>query len=360
MGSRSSSTWRAGTLPGNPTTSSGINLRMSCFVLWRKLVLCAMFLLLFTPLRASESLQLQANALLSSTEKTSILAPGGESLAFHESVAFTLRGMTSADVQGTLMRDYASKERWRWRLDLPQYAEMEVCDGKRIGEQSSSEFEPVRVQQLRVALPPKVVRLNRDDVVKKISRANLHGTEVRCIDFENIHGRERAVGELCVDPVRGTLMRWRHGELERQWFDFVPFRGGLYPRHLVVLERGREVIEADVEFREESDMAPTMFQIPDGMSTRNVCQRVLPPVLIGGEDPKYPSGLRSRPTGTVVVQAKIGTDGRVRADSVLQTVDSELDRAAEEAVKQWVFEPAKCDGEPMEERVSVQVNFKGR
>ena len=72
---------------------------MSCFVLWRKLVLCAMFLLLFTPLRASESLQLQANALLSSAEKTSILAPGGESLAFHESVAFTLRGMTSADVQ---------------------------------------------------------------------------------------------------------------------------------------------------------------------------------------------------------------------------------------------------------------------
>ncbi len=324
----------------------------------RSFILSGIVLTLIAAAPGGEDLQVQANALLATTQQTSIFTPGAEQPPFHESVAFTVRGMATGDVKGTFVADYSSKERWRRKYELPQYLEIEVRDGPRIGERSSSDFEPVRVRQLRDALPPKVLRLDSSDVVKKIYTAKLHGVEVRCIDFNNIRGQSRAAGQICVDPARGTLMRWRHDEIDRQWFDFVPFRDRLYPQHLEVRERGQEIITAEVEFREAPDLTPAMFHIPDGMNVRKACERITPPVRVRGEDPKYPAGLLARPTGTVVVQAKVGMDGHVGRDAVLQTVNPELDKAAEEAVRGWVFDPATCDGQPMEQRIDVQVTFR--
>ncbi len=331
---------------------------MRCSGIRRSFILSGIVLTLIAAAQGRDDLQVQANALLATTQKTSIFTPGAEPHPFHESVAFTLRGMATGDVKGTFVADYSSKERWRRKYELPQYLEIEVRDGPRIGERSSSDFEPVRVRQLRDALPPKVLRLNSSDVVKKIYTAKLHGVEVRCIDFKNIRGENRAAGQLCVDPVRGTLMRWQHGEIDRQWFDFVPFRGRLYPRHLEVRERNQEIVTAEVEFREAPDLTPAMFHIPDGMPVRKACEHIIPPVRVSGEDPKYPAGLLARSTGTVVVQVKVGADGHVARDAVLQTVSPELDKAAEDAVRRWVFEPARCDGEPMEQRIDVPVEFR--
>jgi TonB family protein len=61
--------------------------------------------------------------------------------------------------------------------------------------------------------------------------------------------------------------------------------------------------------------------------------------------------------GTVVVQALIGTDGRVRDMRIVRSIPL-LNGAALEAVKQWRFKPAATGGKPVAAWVSVPIPFR--
>ena len=61
--------------------------------------------------------------------------------------------------------------------------------------------------------------------------------------------------------------------------------------------------------------------------------------------------------GTVVVQALVGTDGRVRDTRVVRSIPM-LNGAALEAVRQWRFKPAATSGKPVAAWVSVPIAFR--
>jgi len=57
------------------------------------------------------------------------------------------------------------------------------------------------------------------------------------------------------------------------------------------------------------------------------------------------------------VTTLIGVDGKPRDFEVLLSAEKNFAQAAIESVRQWRFEPATCDGEPMETRIAVEVDF---
>lgn len=61
--------------------------------------------------------------------------------------------------------------------------------------------------------------------------------------------------------------------------------------------------------------------------------------------------------GTVVVQALVGTDGRVKDTRIVRSIPM-LNGAALEAVKQWRFKPASTGGRPVAAWVSVPMSFR--
>ena len=61
--------------------------------------------------------------------------------------------------------------------------------------------------------------------------------------------------------------------------------------------------------------------------------------------------------GTVVVQALVGTDGRVRETRVVKSIPM-LNGAAQEAVRQWRFRPAAEAGAPVATWVSIPMAFR--
>ncbi|MEP7028483.1 MAG: energy transducer TonB [Candidatus Eisenbacteria bacterium] len=61
--------------------------------------------------------------------------------------------------------------------------------------------------------------------------------------------------------------------------------------------------------------------------------------------------------GTVVVQALVGIDGRVRDTRVIKSVPL-LNGAAQAAVRQWRFKPAATGGSPVATWVSVPMAFR--
>jgi protein TonB len=81
------------------------------------------------------------------------------------------------------------------------------------------------------------------------------------------------------------------------------------------------------------------------------------PEAITRVPPEYPDIARqSNMEGTVVVQALVGKDGRVKDTKIVKSVPV-LDDAAEKAVKQWVFKPALSNNKPVAVWVAVPVKF---
>ena len=81
------------------------------------------------------------------------------------------------------------------------------------------------------------------------------------------------------------------------------------------------------------------------------------PIKIRDVRPVYPAmALTSRVSGTVMIEATIGVDGRVKNARVIKSI-ALLDQAALDAVKQWQFSPTRLNGVPIPVIMTVTVNF---
>jgi protein TonB len=81
------------------------------------------------------------------------------------------------------------------------------------------------------------------------------------------------------------------------------------------------------------------------------------PEAVTKVSPDYPDLARSANVdGTVLVQALVGKDGRVKDAKVVKSI-AMLDAAAVAAVRQWVFKPALSNNKPVAVWVAVPVKF---
>lgn len=61
--------------------------------------------------------------------------------------------------------------------------------------------------------------------------------------------------------------------------------------------------------------------------------------------------------GNVLLEARIGTDGRVRSVEIVSPSNAELEDEALDAVSQWEFSPTYLNCEAVEVRMFVTVAF---
>jgi periplasmic protein TonB len=81
------------------------------------------------------------------------------------------------------------------------------------------------------------------------------------------------------------------------------------------------------------------------------------PEAITKVNPQYPDIAREASVdGTVMVQALVGRDGRVKDTRVVKSIPM-LDAAAIAAVRQWVFKPALSNNKPVAVWVAVPLKF---
>lgn len=74
--------------------------------------------------------------------------------------------------------------------------------------------------------------------------------------------------------------------------------------------------------------------------------------------PIYPeSAKQNHISGTVVLHARLGTDGRVHALRVISSPDPDLAVASIAAVRRWTFKPYMLNGVPVEVETHINVNF---
>jgi len=100
------------------------------------------------------------------------------------------------------------------------------------------------------------------------------------------------------------------------------------------------------------------MKLPDKV---RVSQGVTAGLLIHKVTPSYPQTARATHiSGTVVMAALIGKEGKIENLYVLKPVGAGLDEAAYEAVKQWRYRPYLFQGQPVQVDTQITVNFELR
>ena len=87
-----------------------------------------------------------------------------------------------------------------------------------------------------------------------------------------------------------------------------------------------------------------------------------PPVVIKKVSPKYPVILKKlNIQGQIKLDVEVLKDGTVGRIEVVESVlqgSGGLDQAAIEAVRKWIFQPAKVNGKPIDCWVTFPINFR--
>jgi periplasmic protein TonB len=82
------------------------------------------------------------------------------------------------------------------------------------------------------------------------------------------------------------------------------------------------------------------------------------PEAISTPDPEYTEEARNaKIQGTCVLWLIVDQQGHPRDIHVVRSLGHGLDARAIDAVKQWVFQPAKKDGQPVNVQISIEVGF---
>lgn len=83
------------------------------------------------------------------------------------------------------------------------------------------------------------------------------------------------------------------------------------------------------------------------------------PIRTHGPAPAYPPiAKEERIQGRVVAKTVITTEGTIESVEIIESLGEEFDAAVRDALKEWRFEPAKLDGEPVDVHYHLTFNFK--
>jgi TonB family protein len=98
---------------------------------------------------------------------------------------------------------------------------------------------------------------------------------------------------------------------------------------------------------------------PIDKSATGVAAGVMAGHKLAGGNPIYPeSAKRKHISGTVIIEAIIGTDGHIHSLRLVSAPDPDLALAGLAAVRTWTYTPYLLNGEPVEVKTQITVNFK--
>jgi TonB family protein len=116
-------------------------------------------------------------------------------------------------------------------------------------------------------------------------------------------------------------------------------------------------VNGGVEGGATADQETTWMDLPGGERAVRVGGPVKPPQNTLDVKPVYPQDAQdARVEGIVILEAKIGPDGKVADAKIVRSVPL-LDQAALDAVKQWEFVPTVVEGKAVAVVMTITVNF---
>lgn len=255
---------------------------------------------------------------------------------------------------------------WREEIAFPGYAELQVGGKGIVWVQRSTDFVPLRIYQLHMALGfgsmagvdsghyGSFVQLGitPNDKIKKLHSREEHGEKLTCVETEN---EQKKASEICVNDRAGTILRGSSYE-DR---DFQAVGEKVFPRFLSFVDKGRAVVTVKVNELITSDQFPqNAFVPPTGASAEPGCMNPKPYRRLKSVAPEYAADARQQHVeGTVAMDVSIGVDGIPIIRKAVASPSASLERSSRTAIAGWHYEPAACEGVPIRVETVLQINY---
>jgi len=327
---------------------------------------------------AAEDQQQKGVALIArATQLQKLLAP--DTGPFRLRAHVKLFGLVEGTREGEYVLLAASQAQWFEQVRFPGYSELTgVYDGQAWRKRNVVD-KPFRFHEVAQMLSPaRHLRLSANAEVKKLSQKDVGGVKAFCIEVsptgdlwqKDTAGR-KAISEvginkdtqvtLCFDPASGALLSAAYSNaLPRfEYEGQVTLGNKVFPKVLRCYDGKDLAVEATVlELAKEEGQDPAGFAPPAGADKWPYCETPEPPKLIKkAEVEQLARGKANRQYGTVFCLAEIGTDGLVHDLAFIQGRFWTLTEGVKEAVKEWHYQPATCNGVPVPTTVYLAYTF---
>ncbi len=327
----------------------------------RLLLVLALTSLVYTAFASKKDVE-AAELINHAKQLSDIRAEGAP--AFRLKMNFKIIKEDGSVLRGSHTEVWASKTQWRRETLLGEFRETQVVSGRKRWVLNSSTTIPEHLGDF----------LSLTDIFRfqpeawkpqKIADREIDGHSARCVETEPTPWG--AGSALCFDKTIGTIAAdfipphpgTRLGATVCLYNDYQKFGDHVLARSYECGEDKQLRLEAKVvELIVEPTTDAALFTAPDGAkeSVFLSCQSpVKPPTKVYDPNPERPktSGAQT----PVVINTAIGTDGKTHDLSVASTPNPDFDKVALEAVRRWTFKPASCEGEPVEVRINIFINF---
>jgi len=276
-----------------------------------------------------------------SQEGKDLIEKAAEKMSIFALPYFEMKGNVRIDNQGkpldgTYLLLWNGPDQWREEINFPGYTEIQLGSKGVVFLKRNVDFMPLRINQLRTALgygtagnSVSMMSLTprSDETIKRVKDRKVNGTKVKCAEIAD---QDKHTREVCVDASTGTLVR-EGAFLDK---DMMPVGPKLFPRFLSYVQGGKPLAEVQVTELKTTEQFPSAA---------------------------YPEEeRRSHVEGTVAIYTWIGVDGNPRDFRIVSGVTPGLNAASIDGVQQWRYDPATCNGTPVEVETVLTVNYSLR
>lgn len=168
----------------------------------------------------------------------------------------------------------------------------------------------------------------------------------------------------CFDPGKDLLrVSFEFGQQTTLRNALATFQGKTIARDVVVMLEKAQAASSQVVALEKTPASGNEFELSDdemeqSLGAVRISSGTAAGNVLSRPQPIYPeSAKRSHTSGNVVLHARIGTDGRVHALTLVSTPDPDLAIASIAAVRTWTYKPYMLNGVPTEVETTVNVKF---
>lgn len=313
-------------------------------------------LTLFSSATFASKQEMDAAALIERAKQLSDIRAEGAP-PFRLKIDFKIINDDASVVDGSYTETWVSKAQWRRETDLGDFRRVQIVAGKKLWVVDS-----MTVFLREMADIPGITDINklRPDQWKSGKDHDINGIRVHCLE-----NSLSAKWEACFETASGTL----YAELSPSYpptegdkrvclhSDYQKFGEYTVARSYECQDgRHRKLQARVVDLATYTTQDPTLFVPPEGAKESTNCLGASkPPAVIHRVDPSTPRAFSG--TNVVTINVVVGIDGNPHNLQVISAPNRDYDEAALEAVRQWRFNPATCDGEPMEVLIQVETEF---
>jgi TonB family protein len=228
--------------------------------------------------------------------------------------------------------------------------------GRRAAAQTQS-MAPPEFMTLMHLTPIYHVSFDNADVIHTIVNREVNGRPVHCIEFDTITGQKTSANEICINAADLTIMLQKLGDERIENSDFFSFGGALLPGRIDYSFAGVPAMEITQTMVPLTEITPNVLQAPPDAHVSFSCKTFR---RAFGQSMPQPKAGNGGGDLEVVVRGMIGIDGRVHEAVVQSSERPDLNEEALDVIKQWVFTPALCNGQPSYTEASFTLQFQGR